>query len=370
MKSDYDAIVVGARIAGSVVATLVGEQGHRVLVLDKARFPSDSLSTHFFRSPTFKVLQRLGVLDSALKHAPRLVNNFNDLDGHVFSEPVTDSDGPSYYLCVRRITLDAILFDHMMQVRGVTVRQGAMVEGILRENGRVTGVQWREGNTSHKAFAQVVVGADGVRSAVAAAVNPTVEHSEPVRRAMYYGYFQGLSPTPGPSAEFHFRGNRLVYVFPTDGDLTLVASSIPIEEFEFFKKNLPLNFAAEINLMTELKLRFSKAKQAGPLMGSATIPGYRKMPFGDGWALAGDSEQVMDPWSGQGIDQASTHAAMLSDALLSWFSGSSDWEQAMSQYHDRRNEFSVKTYERTCTIARDLRSLTVPALKKRGLLRE
>jgi len=58
---------------------------------------------------------------------------------------------------------------------------------------------------------------------------------------------------------------------------------------------------------------------------------------------------------------------MLADALLAWFSGTSSWAQAMSEYHRRRNEFSVKTYERTCKIARDLTLLTGPALKKRGL---
>ena len=369
MNPDYDIIIVGARIAGAVVATLTGDLGHKVLVLDKARFPSDSLSTHFFRSPTFKALERVGTFDQVLASAPRLVNNFNDLDGHVFTEPVTDQDGPSYYLCVRRITLDAILFDRMQRSKGVTIRQGAAVSDLVRENGRLKGMKWREGNSEHSALARVIVGADGVRSFVAAKVEPKIEHAEPVRRAMYYGYFRGLSASPGPAAEFHFRGNRLVYVFPTDGDLTLIASSIPIEEFEAFRKDLAGNFRREVDAMGELKPRFEKAEQVGPLMGSATIPGYRKVPYGDGWALAGDSEQVMDPWSGQGIDQASTHATMLADALHAWLSGSVPREQAMAEYHRRRNEFSVKTYERTCLIARDLRTLTTPALKKRGLVK-
>lgn len=367
MDTKYDAIIVGARIAGAVAATLLAEQGHRVLVLDRARFPSDSLSTHFFRSPTFRALKRVGVFDDALLRAPRLVNNFNDLDGNVFTEPVTDSEGPSYYLCIRRITLDTLLFNRIRKEEGVTVRQGAVVTGVLSENGRVAGVKWRQGEEDQRSSARVVIGADGVRSVVAAGVDPAMEHFEPVRRAMYYGYFRNLEPSPGPAAEFHFRGNRLVYVFPTDGDLTLVASSIPIEDFDAYKKNLPASFAAEVDLMPELRPRFIRAERVGPLMGSAAIPGYRKVPFGDGWALAGDSEQVMDPWSGQGIDQASTHATMLAEALLKWFSGSSTWINAMTEYHNRRNEFSLKTYERTCMIARDLRMLTGPALKKRGL---
>ena len=44
---DYDVIIVGARVAGSALAVLLGQHGNRVLLLDKAHFPSDTLSTHF-----------------------------------------------------------------------------------------------------------------------------------------------------------------------------------------------------------------------------------------------------------------------------------------------------------------------------------
>lgn len=111
MSPDYDIIVVGARVAGSILATLLGRQGHRVLLLGRARFPSDTLSTHFFRAPTFQALERIGVLAEVQRTAPQLINSFNDVDGHVFSEPVEGPNGFNYYLYVRRITLDAILSD-------------------------------------------------------------------------------------------------------------------------------------------------------------------------------------------------------------------------------------------------------------------
>ena len=76
----------------------------------------------------------------------------------------------------------------------------------------------------------------------------------------------------------------------------------------------------------------------------------------------------MDPWSGQGIDQASTHAAMVVDALDRWLSGKNSWEEAMNEFNRQRHEFSDKTFERTCTFSRDLRPMTKAALKKRGIL--
>jgi len=63
----YDAVVIGARIAGSTVAALLGNAGHRVLLVDRATFPSSTVSTHFFRGKFMvDVLERLDVLDEVL----------------------------------------------------------------------------------------------------------------------------------------------------------------------------------------------------------------------------------------------------------------------------------------------------------------
>ncbi|MGH2568712.1 MAG: NAD(P)/FAD-dependent oxidoreductase [Bacteroidota bacterium] len=367
MHQDYDVIVVGARIGGSIVATLLGQKGHRVLVVDRARFPSDTLSTHFFRYPTFNALERLGVLDEVNALAPKLVDNFNYVDGHVFTEPVESPEGPSHYLCVRRVTLDDLLVQRMRREQTVSIREGVRVDDLLFEDGSVIGVQWLEDGKRLSATSRIVVGADGIYSLVAKKVQPAVEKFEPVRRAMYYAYYAGFESQPGPAAEFHYRGNRLVYVFPTDGGLTLLAASVPIEEFSEFRRDPEARLKAELESMPELAVRFRRAEQIGPVKGAGNIPGYQRMPFGAGWALAGDSEQIMDPWSGQGIDQASAHATMLAEALDRWLTQKVSWDETMHEYNRRRHEFSDKTFERTCTFARDFRPMTEAALRKRGL---
>ncbi|HWP82408.1 MAG TPA: NAD(P)/FAD-dependent oxidoreductase [Bacteroidota bacterium] len=368
MQCDFDVIVVGSRIAGSIVATLLGEDGHRVLIVDRAHFPSDTLSTHFFRYPTFNALQRLGVLDEVSSLAPKLVNNFNDVDGHVFVEPVESPEGPSHYLCVRRITLDEILVRRMRKESNVSFREGVLVEDLLHEDGRVIGVRWSEDGRQSQATARVIIGTDGIHSVVVKKVQPAVERSEPVRRAMYYAYYAGFESKSPPAAEFHYRGNRLVYVFPTDGGLTLLAASVPIDEFQEFRKQPEDRLRSEIERMPGIVDRLRRAERVGPVRGAGNIPGYQRLPYGNGWALAGDSEHLLDPWSGQGIDQASTHALMLVDAIHKWLREESDREEAMREYNRRRHEFSDKTFERTCLFARDFRPMTEAALKKRGFI--
>jgi 2-polyprenyl-6-methoxyphenol hydroxylase-like FAD-dependent oxidoreductase len=367
MEYDFDVIVVGARIAGSIAATLLGQHGYNVLVVDRAHFPSDTLSTHFFRYPTFNALERLGIWDEVRSLAPPLVDNFNDVDGHIFTEPVESPDGPSHYLCVRRITLDDILVRRMRKESTVSLREGAQVNDLLFENGRATGVTWLENGKKMQATARVVIGADGINSLVARKVQPDVERFEPVRRAMYYTYFSGFDPKSPPAAEFHYRGNRLVYVFPTDAGLTLLAASVPIEEFEEFRKRPEEKFQRELEAMPEIVDRLLWAERVGPVKGAGNIPSYQRIPYGQGWVLVGDSEQILDPWSGQGIDQASAHALMLVGAIHRCFSEEGSWDEAMREYNRRRHEFSDKTFERTCTFARDFRPMTEAALKKRGL---
>jgi 2-polyprenyl-6-methoxyphenol hydroxylase-like FAD-dependent oxidoreductase len=255
----------------------------------------------------------------------------------------------------------------LQQVPGVTVRQAARVTRLVRDGERVIGVAWQEPDGASQATARVVVGADGVRSFVARAVGPVVEHEEPVRRAMYYAYFEGVPQSDGPAAEFHYRGNHLVYCFPCDGGLTLLAASVPIEMFGEFKRDPAGRLDQELRAMTGLADRLAGAERVGPVLGTGTIPGYLRVPYGPGWALVGDAAMVMDPWSGQGIDQASTHATILAERLREFFEGRAAWGTAMNAYHQQRNDFSRKTYLRTCEFGRDLRPMTLEALQRRGL---
>ena len=63
MNTTYDAIVIGARCAGAPTAMLLARHGHRVLLVDRATFPSDTLSTHVIHAPGVAALSRWGVLD-------------------------------------------------------------------------------------------------------------------------------------------------------------------------------------------------------------------------------------------------------------------------------------------------------------------
>lgn len=369
MTVDYDVIIVGGRVAGSVLATLLGQQGHRVLLLDKSYFPSDTLSTHFFRAPALRVFERLGVLNEVASSAPHLTTLWNYIDGHVISDPVeAPEEHLKYFLCERRITLDWILFQGVEREPNVEIHQGAQAQELIWQDGRVIGVRWKEANEMNEARARVVVGADGFYSTIAKFVRPTFESQFPVQRCMYYTYFQGIEPLDDASfAEHHFVGDSLTYVFPTDADLTLVAVSMPIDQFSSVKKEPLKRMRSHLDSLPLLAPRLRTAEVAADVKGAGNIPCYQRMPYGPGWALAGDAQQVLDPWSGMGIDHATMHASMLADSLQRFLNDESSWEASMGEYHSQIRKWSEKTYRRTSTYAADLRPMTRAALQKRGL---
>jgi flavin-dependent dehydrogenase len=366
---DFDVIVVGARVAGSVLSALLGEYGHRVLLLEKGHLPSDTLSTHFFRAPALRVFERLNVLEAVRTAAPPLTTSWNYIDGHVISDPV-DAPEPHlrYFLCERRITLDWILFQRAERQSGVESRQGAHARQLIWRDDRLGGVQWTEADGAFEASARAVVGADGLYSTLAQALQPDFETRSEVRRCMYYTYFHGIEPLEQASlAEHHFLGDTLTYVFPTDANLTLVAASMPISEFPSFKREPLKRLLTHLESLPLLAPRLRHAQVAAEVKGAGNIPCYQRMPHGAGWALVGDAQQVMDPWSGMGIDHATTHASFLADALDRFLRGNATWEAAMNDYHAQARQWSEKAYRRTSTFAADLRPMTRAALERRGL---
>jgi 2-polyprenyl-6-methoxyphenol hydroxylase-like FAD-dependent oxidoreductase len=365
---EFDVIIVGGRVAGSVLASLLGDRGHRVLILDRATFPSDTLSTHFFRAPALRAFSEIGTYDEIQAMAPHLTVNYNVIDGHVFPEPVDRPEDFPFYMCVRRITLDDILIRRVRRTPNVELREGAAAHALLSEQGRISGVAWKTSGNEQQANAKIVVGADGVRSFVAKEVGAEIEQEEPVHRAMYYAYFRGIEANEGPAAEFHYRGNNLAYCMPSDDGLTTLAVSVPLDRFDEFKKDPEGRLMSELATMSEIAPRLAGATREGPVRGSGSIPCYLRIPYGEGWALVGDASMALDPWSGQGIDQASTHAVFLANRIGEFLDGVSDWDAAMESYHQERNDFSRKAYRNTSKFSADLRPMTRAALAKRGLI--
>ncbi len=148
----YDAIVVGARCAGSPTAMLLARRGHRVLLVDRAKFPSDTISTHFIQAPGMARLQRWGLLEEVMAtDCPPITTGVLDINGESVE---TDFEVPNPLpglAAPRRTVLDKVLVDAAADA-GAELREGVMIDSLLFEDGRVIGVQGH--SSTHSSFCE------------------------------------------------------------------------------------------------------------------------------------------------------------------------------------------------------------------------
>src|SRR4051794_23394503 len=138
MTASYDAIVVGARCAGSPTAMLLAQKGHRVLVVDRATFPSDTQSTHMIHAPGIAALDRWGVLDEVVASGCTAIDRYALDFGPITiagTQHAAAGGGRRSY-APRRTILDKILVDAARRA-GAEVREHFTVEEIVIEDGVV-----------------------------------------------------------------------------------------------------------------------------------------------------------------------------------------------------------------------------------------
>lgn len=140
MTGGYDAIVVGAR-CGSPAAMLLAPMGYRVLLVDKAAFPSDTMSTHLAHPPAVAALARWGILERLEDtNCPPITRYSFDFGPVTVSGSPLAADGAARAYCPRRIVLDALLVEAAVAA-GAELREDFTVEEIVVDDGRVTGIR-------------------------------------------------------------------------------------------------------------------------------------------------------------------------------------------------------------------------------------
>jgi 2-polyprenyl-6-methoxyphenol hydroxylase-like FAD-dependent oxidoreductase len=346
-EGSHDAIVVGARCAGSPTAMLLARKGYRVLLVDKATFPSDTMSTHHVHPPGVAALQHWGLLERLEATGCPPVETYSfDFGPLTISGSPRPIDGIARGYCPRRTILDQLLVDAAVEA-GAELREGFTVEEILASDGTVTGIRGHEkGGAAVDERARIVIGADGKHSLVAKTVKPEQYDERPSRQAMYYAYWSGL-PSGGFETTIRAENRRGWAAIPTHDDLTVLPFGWPVEEFQANRKDIEGNFFAALDLAPEFAERVRAAKRESKFIGSAELPGYFRKPFGSGWALLGDAGYHKNPITAMGINDAFRDAELVAGALDDAFSGRRSFEEGMSDYQQARDHEAKPVYDFT-----------------------
>jgi 2-polyprenyl-6-methoxyphenol hydroxylase-like FAD-dependent oxidoreductase len=348
MSQTYDAIIVGARCAGAPLAMLLSRKGHRVLVVDRATFPSDTVSTHVVHPEGIAALARWGLRDRLVATAcPPIHTYVFDFGPFVLSGAPGTPESPVAY-CPRRTVLDKLLVD-AASASGAEIREGFTVEDILVDQGRVVGIQGRSrGGSTVSERARVVVGADGRNSMVAAAVRPTPYHERPPLLAAYYTYWSGL-PMAGRFETYVVPRRGMAAVESHDG-LTLVAAGWPHAELEANRGDIEGNYLKVIDMVPAFAERLRGARREARFAG-ASVPNFFRKPYGPGWVLVGDAGYNKDPITAQGMTDAFHDAERCAEALDQTFRGARSFDEALAETQRVRDERALPMYDFTCQLA-------------------
>lgn len=347
MSGGFDVIVVGARCAGSPTAMLLARSGCRVLLVDRATFPSDTLSTHLVHPPGVAALRRWGLLDEVrATGCPAIDTYVFDFDAFALVGAPGTTDSPVGY-APRRTILDEILLGAADRA-GAEVRSGFNVTELLIEDDRVVGLRGRspDGRTVTER-AEVVVGADGMRSLVAGTMRAPTYNEKPRLLAGYYSYWSGL-PMNG-RFETYVRPGRAFAAWPTNDDRTVVIGGWPFAEFERNRTDPERHYLAMFDLAPSFAERLAGARRLGRVVGAA-VPNFYRKPYGPGWALVGDAGYQKDFITAQGMQDAFRDAELCAGALTAAFSGRG-FEEAMANYQSTRDAAVAGMYALTTDLA-------------------
>jgi 2-polyprenyl-6-methoxyphenol hydroxylase-like FAD-dependent oxidoreductase len=344
----YDAVVVGARCAGAPTAMLLARKGYRVLVVDRATFPSDTLSTHLIHAPGVAALARWGVLDQVTSTGCPPIESYSfDFGAFRIAGTSRPVDGSSTAYAPRRTVLDKILVD-AAAAAGAEVREGFSVEEVLVEDGVVVGIRGHDaGGSSVVERGRIVIGADGRSSHVAKAVQSDLYHDKPMLQWSYYSYWSGL-PTDGMETYIH--PDRGFGMMPTNDGLTLVVVGWPQAEANAYKADAEANYMKTLELTPSVAARMRAATREDRFHGGA-VPNFFRKPYGPGWGLVGDAGYNKDPITAQGISDAFRDAEAFTAALDDVFTGARSFDDAMASYQQSRDQHAMPIYEFTTQLA-------------------
>jgi 2-polyprenyl-6-methoxyphenol hydroxylase-like FAD-dependent oxidoreductase len=347
----YDAIVVGARCAGSPTAMLLARRGYRVLLVDKARFPSDMvLSTHCVWQSGIALLKRWGLLESLrASNCPARTSITLDFGSVILSGSPTPAGDVTEAFCPRRKVLDGILIEAAVNA-GAELRDGCLVTDLLWDGDRVAGIRaTAKGGGPFTARARLVIGADGMHSTVARLVSAVAYNTRPEATFTYFSYWSGLTVE---RIEVYPRDGWAAYAWMTNDDLALVGVNWPFGERERVRGDVERNyFDALAATAPHLADTVRSAKREDKWL-TGSVTSFFRNQWGPGWVLVGDAGYKKDPVTAAGITDAFRDAQALADAVDDGFAGRRPLDDALAEHQRRRDERALPFYEFTLGFAR------------------
>lgn len=376
MKSNYDVIVIGGGPSGSTVATLLAKQGHRVLILERAKFPrhhiGESLIPYtYFTLEKLGMLERLKKSDFTVKQSVQFVNSLGK-DSAPFFFPDLDPAEWSSTWQVTRSKFDEMMLNNARE-NGVDVIEQASVKQVLFEplasharsnggngkHGEVTtelgrpaptmidpsavqavGVQAIIQDETREFRAPVTIDATG-QSAMISRYFKLRYGDEKLKNAVIYGYWKSAVRDEGRNA-----GATLVialpgtqgmqgwfWFIPLEDDITSIGVVAPPDHVYNGRGDQPGEILDALIAETPgLARRLVGAERVGNIYTTADFSYRSRRAAGNGWALVGDAFGFLDPLYSSGVMLALKSGELAAEAIHESLRAKDYSEPALGKY--------------------------------------
>lgn len=345
MKSRYDAVIVGARVAGASTAMLLARAGLSVLALEKSAYGTDTTSTLALMRAGVMQLHRWGVLDRIVTAGtPAIRQTIFHYGEESVEVEIKERDGVGALYAPRRTVLDTALVDAAREA-GAEVVHGARVERVLRDgSGRAVGVLVTDSaGELHEVTAGIVIGADGAHSMVARAMKADVLATGSHPAAFVYGLWRGLDIE---ATHWYYGSSVAAGAIPTNDDMVCVFAGMPLARYSNRTQDLDELYAQVLRETNpDLADGVAHAERVGKLHPFPGHNGFVRRSWGPGWALVGDAASFKDPLTAHGITDALRDAELLANAVIA------GGDAALARYEAAQHHFTSEFVQLSDEIA-------------------
>jgi menaquinone-9 beta-reductase len=332
-RAEYDAVVVGASLAGCTTAMFLGRQGARVALVEKQPDPDafKRMCSHFVQASGVPTLERLGLLEPILaaggvRSRARAWTRW----GVIQAPP----ERASYAVNLRREVLDPLVRQAAADTPGVELMLGRAAKGMLRDGSRFSGVvvRDREGEET-ELRAALVVAADG-RDSQVAKMSEIKEKVLPHGRFCYGGYFEGEMPECAPDGTIWLADPQFAAAFPTDHNQVFYAAMPTKDRLPEFKRD-PERALVEYIADFPDAPPIRSARLVSDVLGKIEMPNRVREVTAPGLAFVGDAALATDPLFGIGCGWAFQSGEWLADAVAPALAGNESLERGLKHYRRR-----------------------------------
>lgn len=340
----FDTVIIGARCAGAFTALHLARAGQRVLVVDRDQPGTDTLSTHALMRLGVSLLDEADVLPAIQRAGtPAIRRTVFTYGGASVPLEISQRGRAEGLYAPRRHVLDTILVDAAAAAGAIFSFQTVFQQLTYRSDGRVGGVALKmpDGDTL-EVSCDIVVGADGFRSAVSGAVGARALRTSQNKTSTIYTYVEGLDLA---GYEWFFGHGVMAGLIPTNETRTCAFVSLTPEDMRKTAGRDQYQVMREIFDQCGAPQDILPTAPAERIRRFIGAHGHMRQAWGNGWALVGDAGYFKDTSTAHGITDALRDATLLSDAILS------GTENALRDYQSRRDELSVEFFAVTDRIA-------------------